>query len=184
MRHKVYTKEQILKAARKLVAESGFEHFTARNIAKKMGGSTQPIYMHFKSMNELKRTLIEQLLDEIGIDVPPTNKDEKATLAEWTRYIDFAQTNPQIFKALFFENSGSGTELYQQSMAYFLKNHEILVPEHGDLSEEAIGHLHDRMWIASTGMALLKKSGIIHPSLEQEKKLLEQFVALLGVPKK
>lgn len=42
MRHKVYTKEQILKAARKLVAESGFEHFTARNIAKKWEGQPNP----------------------------------------------------------------------------------------------------------------------------------------------
>ena len=43
MRRKVYTKDQILKAAHEVVLESGFEKFTARNVAKKMGISTQPI---------------------------------------------------------------------------------------------------------------------------------------------
>ena len=37
MRRKVYTKDQILKAAHEVVLESGFEKFTARNVAKKMG---------------------------------------------------------------------------------------------------------------------------------------------------
>ena len=37
MRRKVYTKDQILKAAYEVVAKEGFKGFTARNIAKKMG---------------------------------------------------------------------------------------------------------------------------------------------------
>ncbi|HAP8781889.1 TPA: TetR/AcrR family transcriptional regulator, partial [Enterococcus faecium] len=35
MRRKVYTKDQILKAAYDVVAKEGFKGFTARNIAKK-----------------------------------------------------------------------------------------------------------------------------------------------------
>ena len=56
MRRKVYTKDQILKAAYDVVAKEGFKGFTARNIAKKMGISTQPIYLEFKNMEDLKNT--------------------------------------------------------------------------------------------------------------------------------
>ena len=45
MRRKVYTKDQILKAAYEVISKDGFGKFTARNIAKKMGISTQPIYL-------------------------------------------------------------------------------------------------------------------------------------------
>lgn len=37
MRRKVYTKDQILKAAYDVVAKEGFKGFTARNIAKRWG---------------------------------------------------------------------------------------------------------------------------------------------------
>ncbi|WP_049218827.1 TetR/AcrR family transcriptional regulator, partial [Enterococcus avium] len=56
MRRKVYTKDQILKAAYEVVENEGFSGFTARNIAKKMGISTQPIYLEFKNMSDLKNT--------------------------------------------------------------------------------------------------------------------------------
>ncbi len=63
MRRKVYTKDQILKAAYDVVAKEGFKGFTARNIAKKMGISTQPIYLEFKNMEDLKNTLLIQSLN-------------------------------------------------------------------------------------------------------------------------
>ena len=54
-RKKTITHDQILNAAYDLVVEQGFKSFTARNIAKKMNCSTQPIYLEFKNMAELKR---------------------------------------------------------------------------------------------------------------------------------
>ena len=54
MRRKVYTREHILKAAYELINREGFGNFTARNIAKHMGISTQPIYLEFENMQDLK----------------------------------------------------------------------------------------------------------------------------------
>ena len=54
MRRKVYTREHILKAAYELINKEGFGNFTARNIAKQMGISTQPIYLEFENMQDLK----------------------------------------------------------------------------------------------------------------------------------
>ncbi len=55
MRRKVYTKDQILKAAYDVVAKEGFKGFTARNIAKKMGISTQPILSGIQKHGRFKK---------------------------------------------------------------------------------------------------------------------------------
>ena len=59
VRTKVYTKEKILNVAEKILVDKGFSNLTARNIADTMGISTQPIYLEFVNMDDLKRTLIK-----------------------------------------------------------------------------------------------------------------------------
>ena len=59
-RKKTITREQILAAAYEVVATEGFSRFTARNIASKMKCSTQPIYLEFKNMDDLKTELSKQ----------------------------------------------------------------------------------------------------------------------------
>lgn len=53
-RKKTITREQILAAAYEVAATDGFTRFTARNIANKMNCSTQPIYLEFKNMDDLR----------------------------------------------------------------------------------------------------------------------------------
>ena len=53
-RKKTITREQILVAAHQVISDKGFSHFTARNIATQMNCSTQPIYLEFKNMDDLK----------------------------------------------------------------------------------------------------------------------------------
>ena len=65
MRRKVYTRDYILKSAYELVEKEGFGNFTARNVAKKMGVSTQPIYLEFENMQDLKDTLIDEIFTEL-----------------------------------------------------------------------------------------------------------------------
>ncbi|BDP83738.1 hypothetical protein EfmAA610_09480 [Enterococcus faecium] len=54
-RKKTITREQILAAAYEVAATDGFTRFTARNIANKMNCSTQPIYLEFKNMDDLRQ---------------------------------------------------------------------------------------------------------------------------------
>jgi AcrR family transcriptional regulator len=61
-RKKTITRDQILNAAYEVVAKEGFSRFTARNIAAKMKCSTQPIYLEFKNMDELKKVLVKEII--------------------------------------------------------------------------------------------------------------------------
>lgn len=179
MRHKVYTKEQIIKAARELVIESGFEHFTARNIAKKMGGSTQPIYMHFKSMKELKLTLMDSLQQEIGVDPSPVVQNEQELVADLNGYIAFGQKNPQLFKALFFDESGLGELVYQQSLAYCNGSDSQEETNKEPFPADQAKRHHDYLWSVATGITLLTNYGLIELTDDAQQKLLNQFLNVL-----
>lgn len=64
MRRKVYTKDQILKAAYDVVAKEGFKGFTARNIAKRWDFDTADlsgIQKHGRFKNTLLDSIFEQL---------------------------------------------------------------------------------------------------------------------------
>lgn len=66
-RKKTITREQILAAAYEVAATDGFTRFTARNIANKMNCSTQPIYLEFKNMDDLRQALFEQIYDHYNM---------------------------------------------------------------------------------------------------------------------
>lgn len=68
-RKKTITREQILAAAYEVAATDGFTRFTARNIANKMNCSTQPIYLEFKNMDDLRQALFEQIYDHLQYEV-------------------------------------------------------------------------------------------------------------------
>ncbi len=52
-----YKREQIINAAFELTREQGWSAVSARNIAKKMGSSTMPIYSHVNSVDDVQEEL-------------------------------------------------------------------------------------------------------------------------------
>ena len=56
---KQITKDAIIKAAIDIVREHGIDAVNVRSLAKKLKCSTQPIYLSFKGMDELKQELIK-----------------------------------------------------------------------------------------------------------------------------
>lgn len=55
---KIITKENILKAGFLIIKEEGDNKLNARNLAKKLSCSTQPIYDSFKNMNVFHEELV------------------------------------------------------------------------------------------------------------------------------
>ncbi|GIM55546.1 hypothetical protein CAPN005_21930 [Capnocytophaga cynodegmi] len=56
------TKEIIIETAFEMVRREGFSVLSARNIAKKIGCSTQPIYWTYKNMDDLKSEVCQKAL--------------------------------------------------------------------------------------------------------------------------
>ena len=63
-RKKEIDKQRILDAAYKLAVRGGIESLTARNIAKAVNCSTQPIYLEFENMQDLRNQVLAKISDE------------------------------------------------------------------------------------------------------------------------
>lgn len=175
MRHKVYTREHILKAAYELIEKDGFSNFTARNVAAQMGVSTQPIYLEFENMEDLKQSLIKTIFDDLTTKVFSVEHTGDKLIDISINYIDFAQNNPRLFMAMYLDEKGGGRTMYDLSYQFF-KETILQQEEYKDLTEGYIEALFHGTWIPITGLATLMMSKVIIPTRQQIIAIIEQSV--------
>ena len=60
---KKVSKDKIIDAAIEVLRDGGFSAVNARSVARRLGCSTQPIYLSFQSMEELKAALTERAIE-------------------------------------------------------------------------------------------------------------------------
>lgn len=96
------SKENIINASLMIVKEEGINCINARNIAKKLNCSTQPIFRVYKNMEELKGDLKTQI-DNCYSEFINKYIDKKNYLFTVScAYIEFARQEKNYFEALFF----------------------------------------------------------------------------------
>lgn len=106
-------KQDILSSSIKIIRKNGFEEVNARNIAKEMNCSTNPIFRIYKNMDELKSELIEEIykyyreFTETYID-----KNDELYRVSYA-YIEFARKEKNLFKAVYISDIGGQRTLSQ-----------------------------------------------------------------------
>lgn len=98
------TKEIIDQTAFVLVRTGGIEALTARNIAKKVGCSTQPIYKIYHNLNELKEHVIFMVENYANGLILQYGKTPIAFLNTGLGFINFAATEKVLFRLFNIEN--------------------------------------------------------------------------------
>lgn len=183
MRRKVYTKDQILKAAHEVVLESGFEKFTARNVAKKMGISTQPIYLEFKNMEDLKRTLLQKIETDLTRKFMSQPITGDLIVDAPIHYVEFALKKPKLYKALFVDPKGGGPIMYEYSVEFY-KELSKQSRRFGKLPKEDFELLHLEAWIVVNGLITMLLAGIITLTREELIELVQQLIEDISEGKK
>lgn len=183
MRRKVYTKDQILKAAHEVVLESGFEKFTARNVAKKMGISTQPIYLEFKNMEDLKRTLLQKIETDLTRKFMSQPITGDLIVDAPVHYVEFALKKPKLFKSLFVDPKGGGPIMYEYSVEFY-KELSKQSRRFSKLPKEDFELLHLEAWIVVNGLITMLLAGIITLTREELIELVQQLIEDISEGKK
>ncbi|MEO5297906.1 TetR/AcrR family transcriptional regulator [Enterococcus cecorum] len=183
MRRKVYTKDQILKAAHEVVLESGFEKFTARNVAKKMGISTQPIYLEFKNMEDLKRTLLQKIETDLTRKFMSQPITGDLIVDAPVHYVEFALKKPKLFKALFVDPKGGGPIMYEYSVEFY-KELSKQSRRFSKLPKEDFELLHLEAWIVVNGLITMLLADIITLTREELIELVQQLIEDISEGKK
>lgn len=161
------TKNEILTAARALIAEKGLDKLSLREIARRVEYSPAGLYEYFDSKEDILRSLAQKgdsqlrsILEGISVDFPPVERLIQTCLA----YIEFASHNPEYFAVI---NSlptrrASLDELVPQESSYFIfllavqdtiDAGELTPREDFGLEEISYG-----FWALIHGMAMLRSS--------------------------
>lgn len=168
-------KEDILNCAVELIRKDG--EVSARNIAKQLGCSTQPIYSLFKNMAELDVELYYyiQKIHKVYIAQYTEQKVFTDYKAFGMGFVKFAQIEKQIFRRLYIAKPFNRNNL--ESDLYFKEVVETIQREYGVSHEQAL-QFHLDMTVYSYGLAVMQNADSDMSDEEISQRLSAEFRAL------
>ncbi len=153
-RKKEIDKQRILDAAYKLAVRSGIESLTARNIAKAVNCSTQPIYLEFKNMQDLRNQVLARISDELKSNTLQQNFTGEPLIDLDLSYLYFAKEHVDLFRAMFVDGKFGNQMIVDTLMGLGLEKFKQQFDAE-QFSEERLNHIVISNWIAATGLATL-----------------------------
>lgn len=150
----MFTREEIISAALKLIRKGGMPALTARALGAELGTSSRPVFGLFKNMEEVQREVVKAadamyqgyLKEDMASGKYPPYK------ASGMAYIRFAREERELFKLLFMrDRSGERVEDSREEIRPLL---EIIKRQLG-LGEEDAYCFHIEMWIYVHGIATM-----------------------------
>lgn len=93
------TSQMILTKAYELTRNLGYDHLSARLLAKELDCSTHPIYQCYKDMDELKKAIIEKATHEMLASIEQ-EADAPDCLSITLGYIRYALTEKKLFELI------------------------------------------------------------------------------------
>ena len=177
---KKVSRDEIINAAVEVLRDGGFSSINARSVAKKIGCSTQPIYVSFKNMEELKQALTERAVELHTQRVRASLRQHEGNDTRYSSYgmgfVKFAAEEKQLFRWLYLE----GNQPHQD---------DVLLPEVIDAITEELGYtedvarrFHQDMIYFSYGLAILANTDHLHltePELREA--FRREFCALTAI---
>lgn len=166
----IITKEIIIETAFEMVRKEGFAILSARNIAKKIGCSTQPIYWNYKNMDDLKNEILQKACQLFQNTILHYKKTGNPLLDLGLGYVRMAHIEPALFKAFYIDNI-----MKVEIMDIFVENQEIVEimkvsEEYQKMSEDGIKNIVAKFWMLAHGIASLVATGMF---VYDEEKVLE-----------
>lgn len=114
-----FQKEEIVRAAMDVAKEQGIDAVTAREVAKRLGVSTRPIFTYFDTMEQLKAEVYELAKRRYREYVEEGLRGDTPFFDVGKQYIRFARQEPELYKLLFLtrptEAIGSAVEAFRFS---------------------------------------------------------------------
>ena len=155
----IFNKAQIIDSSLKIVKEKGFKQLSAREVAKELISSTRPVYENFQSMDELKKTVLQKIVDLL-YEYVTRQYTKNAFLNTGVGYVLYARDHREFFKVIFLEdNDASG--IIDEMLKKLDKEIVKKVPELKKLSHTERKDLSRKGWIYTHGFAVMVFSGYI-----------------------
>lgn len=153
-RKKEIDKQRILDAAYKLAVRGGIESLTARNIAKAVNCSTQPIYLEFENMQDLRNQVLARISDELKSNTLQQNFTGEPLIDLDLSYLYFAKEHVDLLRAMFVDGKFGNQMIVDTLMGLGIEKFKQQFDAE-QYSDERLKHIVIANWIAATGLATL-----------------------------
>jgi AcrR family transcriptional regulator len=147
----ILPKEAVIEKAFEILRKQGFQGITARNIAGGLGVSTMPIYVYFKTMDELKDILVKKaygLLHEYQV----SHRSGRPFFDMGLGYIAFAREEKVLFQEIMQNGQTSGNiadDFHFSELTQIMGQDGELA----GLGQADFENILTKMWIFTHGLA-------------------------------
>ncbi len=145
-------RQDILQAASSLVREQGPQALSVRNLAKKMGCSTQPIYSVFENMEALQEKLMAYVREQY------LRADASSYKQVALSFLRFAQREKNLFRLVYLRQRRAGETIFEDP------NQSETIRKLGaslEISSQIAAEMHRRMQYYSYSMAVMMATGYL-----------------------
>lgn len=150
------TKEMVVEASYQLVKESGVENLNSRNIAAKIGCSTQPVFSQFPKMEALKYEVLDYACKKLEAEILAESNGKFCLQNSYRKLIALAKQSPNVFKLIYLSDFCKGKSFIDMRMD-FTTNQRILeeILEKYHMTEAQGKDVLERMSLFVHGIATL-----------------------------
>ncbi len=179
---KKISKETIIDAAVDVLRDGGFASVNARSVANKLGCSTQPIYLSFRSMDELKDALTERAIELHTQRVRESLREHEGNDSRYSSYgmgfVKFAAEEKQLFRWFYLEDGQRGPYRNDILLPEVL---EVIADEFG-YGEDTARRFHQDMIYFTYGLAILANTDRLNlTDTELREAFRREFRALISI---
>lgn len=153
-RRKEISREKILDVAYKMAVRDGLDGLTARNIAKTGHFSTQPLYLEFDNMKEIRALVLKRISNDLRTKVLQQSYTGDALIDLDLSYIDFSQKHVKLFRAMFVDGNFGSKIISDTLMDLAVSKFKAQYPD-TDYSDQKVDDIAVANWITTTGLAAL-----------------------------
>ena len=168
---KQITKDMILQSALKLLRQRGMESVNIKALAQDLNCSTQPVYLSFKSMDELRDELIPLAVNEFKNAIATQSKDGQIRLYDMG-YIYFAKNEPKLFCFLFMRPNAFSE--MKRMLLPIIENSISELMNIYKIDHEEADFLHDHLWMHTHGIASMIATSFCDWNLEKAERMLTE----------
>ena len=153
-RKKEISRDKILDVAYKMAVKDGIKGLTARSIAKTGHFSTQPLYLEFNNMNDLREQVLKKILDDLRTKTLQQSYTGDALIDLDLSYIEFAQKHVNLFRAMFVDGKFGSKVISDTLMDLGTEKFKEQYPD-TQYDEDRVRDIVIANWISTTGIAAL-----------------------------
>ena len=165
-RKKEISGTKILDVAYKMAVKDGLESLTARSIAKTGHFSTQPIYLEFSNMKDLRAQVLKRISTDLRTKTLQQSFTGQPLIDLDLSYIQFAKKHVNLFRAMFIDGK-FGSDIIADTLMELGTEKFKAQYEDAEYSDKKIADIVVSNWIATAGMAALLVNNIASFNEEQ-----------------